>query len=1075
MKNNIVNDISALYELSLSIGESMDLWENSNNFLKKLMAKKSLDFAAIWIKNEHLPGRKNDGMASLVYANPVVRISDKSIPVTHPVFRMVENNEAYSLRDNNKEYKEVITEKYTEKGNIILFKLNGFGVLKLYTSCQDCVMDMIEVNKLLKVMKKFAGSLKGNLSHMHAVHESSERLKSDQQHKLLFDHNPMPMIIYGLKEKNFFAANDAFKGKYGYRFKELRAMKATAFIPEDLFIENNSDNSWKSYMVEHLEYLNHTRIGQPINVNINARIIDFNGVPAALVLFEDITQSKQIQKDLSESEKKYRGIFETLSDVYAEVSIDGGEILEITPSVKNISGYSREYLLGKKIADFYVDPSSRDKLISDLYENKGILNDYEVVMKNISGNHVPTSFSIHLQRDKNGNPEKIVGTMRDISYRKKTENELKKAKERAEKADKAKSSFLATMSHEIRNPMSAIIGNLNIMADKDIPERLTKYHKRISVSADNLLHIINNILDFSKIEAGEFNLDNKPFDLKATVESLIASVRINADIKDIKLEFNIDPRIDKRIIGDKQRINQILTNLVSNAIKFTEKGTITVSCILVGESENHYDVAFNVTDTGIGIENDKLGMIFESFKQAEETTYAKYGGTGLGLAISKSLVTLMGGEISVESEKNRGSTFSFTLGFNTMSALNKELSNKKEKIKLNISGLKVLLVEDDPLNRDIGYEILSNEGCNIDVAVDGLEAVKKTSNNNYDFILMDLRMPKMGGIEATRIIRNEQKKDVPILALTAEAVLETINSCFDAGMNGYLLKPFEKDELLNKINKLLNISNDDKQKLLNANKIIANKKCLIVDDDESIIEITQNALAQFECEVDLAYNGVDAINKAAFKKYDFILMDLNMPKMDGVTAAKAIRKKWDDKLVIIGYSSNDAKRMIKLCKENGMDDLILKSPETDSVLVKISEILEKKMILNQDQNGEISKSEILFDLSVLKNTFNNDESLIASSLQKFVEITPMYLDQLNTYYSEGNLDKTSDMAHNMKSSFVLLRIESLIEDVKLLNNLKYTKKITEEVEQSIQHINEKMPLIIKQMKEKIDQLSVFTH
>ena len=290
-------------------------------------------------------------------------------------------------------------------------------------------------------------------------------------------------------------------------------------------------------------------------------------------------------------------------------------------------------------------------------------------------------------------------------------------------------------------------------------------------------------------------------------------------------------------------------------------------------------------------------------------------------------------------------------------------------------------------------------------------------------------------------------------------------------MDGYMLKPFKKEELIQKINGMLAISDNDKQKFLKASKILSGKKCLIVDDDETIIEITQNILAQHDCNSDLAFNGIEAIQSISMKKYDFILMDLNMPEMDGITATRIIRKKFGNDPVIIGYSSNDNPKTIRMCKEEGMEDLILKSPDSRNIIIKIAEILEiRNLPDSQDSLKTGLDNGKFYNLSILERTFGNNEAMIRSSLQKFLEITPGYLERMNKYYSEGDLDRVSDMAHIMKSSFVLLRIDSLMNDVKIINNLKYNKTLTHEIEDSLRHINELFPIIVEQMEQELREL-----
>jgi len=393
---------------------------------------------------------------------------------------------------------------------------------------------------------------------------------------------------------------------------------------------------------------------------------------------------------------------------------------------------------------------------------------------------------------------------RDISQRKRDEQVLKASRLVAEDANRAKSSFLANMSHEIRTPMNAVHGIVRLLTGAPhLPEQ-EDLHQRLIASSESLLSIINDILDFSKIEAGLLTLENTPFILSDIFKRVNSSMEVKATQKSLALIQSLDNRVAPVLDGDPVRLGQILLNLVSNAIKFTEKGHVEVACKLVIEDEHTNTIDFSVTDTGIGIDESKRAKIFESYQQEDDSTTRQFGGTGLGLSISKQLVELMGGELTVESEKNKGSRFGFTLTLNR--SLNNSFTSRNREITIDpekLRGKRVLIVEDNEMNQFVAKGILSKWNMEIFQVRNGQKAIDFLLHNECDIVLMDKQMPVMGGVEATRYIREILKSSIPIVALTADAVIEMVEECLAAGMNDYVTKPFEPWLLYSKMVDLL--------------------------------------------------------------------------------------------------------------------------------------------------------------------------------------------------------------------------------------------------------------------------------
>jgi PAS domain S-box-containing protein len=394
----------------------------------------------------------------------------------------------------------------------------------------------------------------------------------------------------------------------------------------------------------------------------------------------------------------------------------------------------------------------------------------------------------------------VLGVASDITAHKLAERNLEKARQLAEETAKIKEQFLANMSHEIRTPMNGIIGLARILSNTKLDTEQARYLHAIRNCSDNLLVIINDILDFSKIEAGKMNFETVEFSIDEVAGQTIELFQSKADEKSLQLIFEKDPVIPQTVNGDPTRLSQILNNLVSNAIKFTESGEVRIRIRLAGRKAEKVTIQFEVRDTGIGIPEKILPTIFDSFTQASSDTTRKFGGTGLGLTIVKRLIELQSGDIQVKSKHGSGTTFQFELPF-TVSEVHK-LRFDEPIENVSISHLRILLAEDNKVNQLVAKKVFSDWSTHLDMADNGLIALEKLRNSHYDLILMDIQMPEMDGYTAVSIIRNEfpdGKKQIPILAMTAHATASERTKIIESGMNDYINKPFDPDDLKKKI------------------------------------------------------------------------------------------------------------------------------------------------------------------------------------------------------------------------------------------------------------------------------------
>jgi signal transduction histidine kinase/ActR/RegA family two-component response regulator len=460
----------------------------------------------------------------------------------------------------------------------------------------------------------------------------------------------------------------------------------------------------------------------------------------------------------------------------------------------------------KKLADhaFHISEQEYQQVTADLHAQN------EIKLKSIwqlkeAIKALDPDTTLNLSSNDGDDMMNVIGFLQEkIAMAKELEVELIQAKDVAEKAAMAKSQFLSVMSHEIRTPMNAVIGFTHLLLQQDPKPSQMEFLRLLKFSAENLLVLINDILDFSKIEAGKLEFENVDFNLKDLISNIRLSLLQKATEKNIQLKLMVDEDLPDAVIGDPVRLGQILTNLVSNAIKFTETGKVTISATLSSFDKENSLIDFEVTDTGIGIPQNKQHDIFNSFTQASSDTTRKYGGTGLGLTITRRLLQLLDSDIYVDSETGKGSKFYFSLAFkNSALKLKSNLLHNDENYKpKSLKGTRILIAEDNQINVILAKQFMKQWQVDCDVAENGEIALLLVQTNDYDMILMDLQMPEMDGYQTTEAIRNlpdPKYHKLPIIALTASAMLDIKDRAFTVGMNDYISKPFNPNELYKKI------------------------------------------------------------------------------------------------------------------------------------------------------------------------------------------------------------------------------------------------------------------------------------
>ncbi len=617
--------------------------------------------------------------------------------------------------------------------------------------------------------------------------------------KMLYDNNPLALLIYNPSTYRILDVNQTAIEKYGYSRSEFVKLKIHDLHPKNQWdsLEKDVDNIINDSEFEASREWDHiTKDGENIIVDIQACTIPYGTRKVRLVQITDVSEKVKLQEYVVRSDEKYQKIIENIELGLLEVDLDD-RITKVYPKFSEMTGYGSNELIGLVASEVLIFGDSEvdfEHEIAKRREGKSSVYEVKIIKKNGDYAWVLVSGTPVFNED-----NEIIGSIGihvDITDRKIMEQDLMESKLTAEQNAAIKEEFLARMSHEMRTPLNGIVGLNYLLRDTSLDETQLKYIDSIKKSSDHLLNIINDILDFSKLEAGKLEVDSIPFNIETILDQTKSALLYSAESKGVYFDIKVDDKMAECYLGDPFRLYQVILNLCTNAIKFTENGGLLVEISVAKENKASQLLIIDFTDTGIGIAENKIKDLFKSFSQTDIGTARKYGGTGLGLSIARQLAEAMGGTLELlKSKMDQGSTFRLSMNLPVYIEVEQK---KKAIVELDFDfeeGIKILLVDDNEMNRMMARAILERKKFVVDEAVDGKEAIVQLEANEYAVVLMDIMMPEMDGLEATGVIRNELKLAVPIIALTANAIKGDGQKCLDAGMQGYLSKPYSPNQL----------------------------------------------------------------------------------------------------------------------------------------------------------------------------------------------------------------------------------------------------------------------------------------
>jgi len=801
--------------------------------------------------------------------------------------------------------------------------------------------------------------------------------------------------------------------------------------------------------------------GNIIYIEVSAVRTIYNNEPVSLAFLRDITERKNIEKKIDNQINFLQKLIDSIPNPIFYKDIKGAYI-GCNKAFEKYSGINKEKLIGKTLMELnYPEEEISLHLTYDkeLFNNPG--------QRTYGSNfisHKGINKSIIIKKatftNSDGAVAGIVGVVMDITEQKQAEEVMKKAMEDSDAANRAKSDFLANMSHEIRTPMNAVIGMTDLLLDTELTQGQRELLEITKTSADSLLKIINDILDFSKIEAGKMDFEKIEFDLRITIEDTVDTLAIKANEKDLELLCMINHDVPYLLCGDPGRLRQILLNIIGNAVKFTEKGEVSVIVELEHEDESNATLRFSVTDTGNGIPEDKMEKLFKSFSQVDSSKTRRYGGTGLGLAISKNLVEMMGGSIGAKSQEGKGSIFWFSIIFEKQSRIVPDIQTKL----VGTINQRILIVDDNKTNCLILSKMFNFWGFRHDKAFGAKEALNKLydgikQNNPFTIAVLDMHMPEMDGETLGKVIKNDKNlKNTMLIMFSSFGKRGDVNRMKEIGFSAFLTKPAKGSQLYDCLISVIHEGRVEpyNRRIVTRFSIAEDKKkklrILVAEDNIPNQKLFFMMLNKMGYKADIVNNGREVIESLQQNKYDLVLMDVHMPEMDGFEATRLIRDKeieTGQHIPIIAMTADTMYGDKELCIKAGMDDYISKPVSPDKIINAI-----EKVVFNKENNMEkiTAYKKSVFDMNTLMKRLDINEELVGEIMDVYLNDTPIQLLRLREYFEKGDILLIQRTAHSIKgasANFCVGTINKTAQDIEIAakqGNLKIIELLIDTIE-----------------------------